>query len=203
MIRLVTLAAVALTLSACVSLFPKSKPVQLYRLDPPTASAEPPSTVRPVGVLKANGSFVRAAAGDRLLTVTGERSAFIAEARWESPASVLFEEAVMKAFDANSGPVRLVGRGDPAKAAYVLRLDVRDFHTAYEAGPDAAPKVLVRVRGELVNGQTREVAGEKVFEVLVPASENRVSAIVRAYADAVAQVLEMVVNWTNEVTAEG
>lgn len=196
-IRLLALGALALTLSACVSLFPKSEPAQLYRLNP-VIEGTPSTSVRPVGVLMANGSFVRASAGDRILAVTGGEAAYIAEARWASPATVLFDEAVLRAFDVNPGPARLVGRGDPARSAYILRLDVRDFHADYRNGQEAAPQVVVRVRAELIHGQTREVAGEQIIEAVVPAGDNRVSAIVRAFDQATAQVLTRLVAWTNE-----
>ena len=45
----------------------------------------------------------------------------------------------MTAFDADPGPVRLISRGEPAAADYVLRLDVRNFEVQYDHGPKAAP----------------------------------------------------------------
>lgn len=197
MTRFIALAAAALLLSGCISLFPKAKPAQLYRLNPPVAAASAGGGVRTVGVLKANGTFLRAAAADRFLTYDGPRAAYIAEARWAAPATVLFDEAVLRAFDANAGPVRLVARGDPSSAAFALRLDVRDFQAVYEHGPDAAPNVIVRVHAELIDGKSRAVTGERVFEASVPAADNRVSAIVAAYDVAVGKVLGDLVGWTN------
>jgi cholesterol transport system auxiliary component len=93
--------------------------------------------------------------------------------------------------------VRLISRGEPATAAYILRLDVRNFEARYDHGPKAAPTVLVRVRAAMTRGTDKQVA-EKIFEASVPASDNRVSAIVPAYDKAVAQVLKQIVAWTDE-----
>jgi cholesterol transport system auxiliary component len=105
---------------------------------------------------------------------------------------------VLAAFDAASGPVRIISRGEPASADYVLRLDVRNFETQYDHGPKAAPIVLVRVRGALTARSGGGVVSERLFEKRVRAADNRVSAIVPAYDKAVAEVLAEVVAWTGE-----
>jgi cholesterol transport system auxiliary component len=183
----------ALGLAGCVSLLPKSEPAQLYRFGVPggTAPARPDS----VGVFRANDFFQREAAGDRILTITGPRAAYIADARWVAPAEVLFEEAVANAFEAGSGRVRLVARGEPARSAYSLRLDVRNFETEY--GADGTPTVLVRIRALMSGDQRQTPLAEQIFEARVPAAENRVTAIVAAYDAALAKVLGEIVAWAN------
>jgi cholesterol transport system auxiliary component len=164
-----------------------------YGLAAPAGVAAPAAAAGPtVGVLRAGGRFQREAAGDRILTLTGSRAAYIARARWVAPAEVLFEEAVTDAFDAAGGRVRLVSRGEPAKADYALRLDVRDFETRYD---DGRPTVLVRVRAELLHDANRSEVSERLFEARVPAGRNRVGAIVGAYGEAVRQVLKDLVPW--------
>jgi cholesterol transport system auxiliary component len=186
----------ALSLSGCVSLVPKTKPAQLYRFGVPTAQS--PARTDPVGVYRVRGGFQREASGDRILTVTGERAAYIAQSRWVAPAEVLFDEAVAAAFDSAPGRVRLVLRGEPARAAYLLRLDVRNFETVYDGDN---PVVLVRVRASLAGGAERSPIADRLFEARVPAERNRVSAIVAAYNDAVAKVLNDIVSWTNSSAA--
>jgi cholesterol transport system auxiliary component len=184
----------ALSLSACITLLPNTKPAQLYRFGVQTASSEPARTDAVV-VYRSNGEFQHEAAGDRILTITGERAAYIADARWIAPADVLFNEAVATAFEGAPGRVRLVSRGELVSADYVLRLDVRKFETDY--GQGGAPSVLVRVRAVLGNDQKRTALAEQVFEARVPISENRVTAIVAAYDQAIAKVLADIVAWTN------
>jgi cholesterol transport system auxiliary component len=199
---LLTLAAAgvaALALSGCISVLPKSNPAQLYRLaGAPAAASAPAPAAAPaatVGVYLGNGQFQRESAADRILTVTGERAAYIADARWIAPAEVLFDEAVVNAFEAAGGRVRLISRGEPARSDYALRLDVRNFETDYGAG--GAPVVLIRVRAVITRDQTRGPVAEQLFEARVPASQNRVGAIVSAYDQALGKVLGDVVGWAN------
>ncbi|PHY17611.1 ABC-type transport auxiliary lipoprotein family protein [Caulobacter sp. BP25] len=195
--RLTAVAALAMGLSACISVFPKTKPAGLYRFGEAQVSAPkgPPGAM--FSVLKTPSTFTRAAAGDRILTSSQGQVAYIADARWVSSASVLFEEAVARAFENDPGRARLIGRGEVAKADLALRLEVRTFETDYVNGPKAAPEVVVSVRGVLNRNTDRTLVGDKVFEARVKAADNRVSAIVPAYDKAVAQVLGEIVGWVN------
>lgn len=202
--RMAAVAACAALLSGCISLLPKSEPVQLYRFDaaaPATRAA--PADGQRVGVLKLNTSFSRAVGGDRILGVTGSEAAFLADSRWAGPASVLFDEAVARVFDGEGGVARLITRGEAGKAAFVLRLDVRDFAAVYLDGPKAAPTVVVRVRAVLIRSGDRSLAGEKMFEARVRASENRVGAIVEAFNEGVGKTLTELVGWTDATAAAG
>lgn len=192
------LALTAVSLSACISVFPKEEPSQLYRFDGVTqAPAEQAPITDSFGVVRVGGSFVQAASSDRILAVTDEHVAFIAGARWVSPASVLFNEAVLRAFDDSPGPARLVTRGEVRKADYALRIDVTRFEAVYDQGRKAAPNVVVGLRLNLVKTEDRSLAGSKLIEATVRADDNRVSAIVRAFDEAVGQALGQTVQWTN------
>jgi len=194
-LRTLIVAALLVPLAACVTLFPKAEPSQLYRFgDTPPAVAEAAGS--PIAVLKAPTSFVQAAAGDRILTVTGGQAAYIAESRWVSPASVLFDEAVARTFQGSGGRVRLITRGESVPADYVLKLDVRRFETRY-ADEDAAPEIAVEVRALLTRTDDRAVVGEKVFTAQVPAGDNRVGAIVAAYDQATGEVIGQLYDWLN------
>jgi cholesterol transport system auxiliary component len=196
--RLAGATLTALALSGCVSLLPKSKPAHLYRFGQPLAAEALQAPQGAVGVFRAASSFQRESAGDRLLTVTDGKAAYVAETRWVAPAAVLWDEAVLAAFDADHGPVRIISRGEPATADYVLRLDVRNFEAVYDRGAKAAPEVVVRVRAAITGGKDRSLISDKIFETRVRAAENRVSAIVPAYDRAVADVMAQVVAWTTE-----
>lgn len=196
-----TVSTLALSLSSCISLLPKEPPAQLYRFGVATAHTpeRPPERPGAVGLLHSMGQFQREAAGDRILTVTGAQAAYIADARWVAPAEVLFEEAVANAFDSAPGRVRLVARGESAPKKYSLRLDVRTFETEYGAG--GVPSVLLRVRAVLSRETPRTPVSEQIFEARAPAAENRVSAIVAAYDQALNQVLGQIVAWTNSAVS--
>lgn len=193
--RLCVLALCATVLSGC-ALLGGGKPAHLYRFGQ-SAQGEPvPAQAQAVSVFRGPGAFQREAAGDRILTVTGGKAAYLAETRWIAPAQTLFNQAVTAAFDADPGPVRLVGRGEPGGADQVLRLDVRNFETRYDQGARSAPIVVVRVRAALTSRRAEGVQ-EEMFEAQVRAGGNRVTAIVAAYDAAVAEVLGKVVAWTN------
>ena len=192
--RLLAIAACALMLSGCISLLPKSPPAHLYRFGPnPTAMRAQPTGTKPVAVFRTNCTFQGEAAGDRMLTISDGKAAYIGQSRWVAPADVLFDEAVGAAFDAS--PIRLLARGQQGRSAYALRLDVRSFETRYTSGSKAAPVVVVRVHAAL-NRDDQSIVGEQIFEAEVPAADNRVGPIVSAYNQAVGQVLDKIVAWT-------
>jgi cholesterol transport system auxiliary component len=187
-----------LALSGCISLLPKSKPADLYRFGGPLNAAQAArGPDGKVGVFRTHSEFQRESAGDRILTVTNGNVAYIAGSRWVAPAAVLWDEAVLAAFDADPGPVRLVSRGEPAAAAYLLRVDVRNFEAHYDDGPKAAPTILVRVRATMMKGADRNGVVEQIFESKVRADDNRVTAIVAAFDKAVRDVLGQLVTWTD------
>lgn len=190
------LALAAIALSGCISLFPKSEPVQLYRFEAsPPAPASAPG--RPFGVMRLATGFPRASGGDRILTVnTGGEAAYIAGARWVSPASVLFDEQVGAAFQ-GGGRARLIGRGEVIRADLSLKLDVLAFETLYDRGPKAAPVVVVTVRGVMTLNRDRSLIGDRIFTARVRAGDNRVGAIVPAYNQALSQVLGELLGWVN------
>lgn len=198
-LALAALALAAVGLSGCISLFPKSDPSQLYRFEA-TVPARPVSPEK-IGVLRLTSSFVRAAAGDRILTVNqGGEVAYIAQTRWVSPASVLFDEEVAESFH-SAGRARLVSRGEIVKAAYALKLDVVAFEAVYDQGPKAAPQIVVTVRGVLTNSQDRTVVGDRIFTAKVRAGENRVGAIVPAFNLALSQTMTEIVTWVDGAPA--
>lgn len=194
-LRPLALIAVATSLSACISLFPDAEPSQLYRFGGAPAAIQPVPGQQ-FGVARAGGGFVQAASNDRLLTVTDNTAAYIANSRWVSPAVVLFNEALQRAFDANAGPARLMSRGEVGKADYSMRVDVTRFETVYDRGAKAAPNIIVEVRATLVAAD-RSLAGTKLIQAQARAGDNRVSAIVAAYDQAVAEALGQLVDWTN------
>lgn len=195
----VALAAATLSvmLSACVSVFPKQPPANLFRFGmtaPPAAAA---TSGERFGVLDTMTTFDRAAAGDRILTVSGSEAAYIKGSRWLTPASILFDEAVSRAFDGSGGPARLITHGQMVRADYLLKLDVRAFEARYEHGDKAAPTIVVTVHADLDRVSDRLPAGSRTFEASVPASDNRVGAIAAAFDQAVTKVLGDLVAWTD------
>jgi cholesterol transport system auxiliary component len=195
-LRLALAAFACVALGGCISLFPKSKPAQMYQFDNTPAAADaglPAADARVIA--RGDMRFESAAASDRILTVTGANSAYIAEARWVSPAPVLFEQSLIRAFETGGGP-RLAEGGAGIHATEILNLDVQSFETRYDNGDKAAPEVVVQMRGQLVRAADRQVIADQMFTSTQRASDNRVGAIVQAYDAAVHDVLGKLAGWT-------
>ena len=132
-------AAVALTgLAGCITLFPQAKPAELYRFGAaPAALAAAPAPGPPFAVRLAPLTFEAASAGDRILTIVEDRTAYIAGSRWISPADGLFAAAVTRAFETRGGPARLLAPGEPVLADFTHKLDVRTFEVRYPGAAGA------------------------------------------------------------------
>jgi len=192
------LATAASLLASCISLFPKADPAQLYRFGTTAPQVQEMASGGPsFGVFLTATGFDRAAASDRILTVTGTQAAYIKGARWVTSSTGLFDSALQHAFDADQGPARLVDRGEIATTDYVLKLDVRTFEARYGNGEAASPTIVVEVHAALDRTLDRIVVGDRSFKASVTASDNRVGAIAQAFDQAVAKVLGELVAWVD------
>jgi cholesterol transport system auxiliary component len=195
------LAALSLGLCDCVSLFPKSKPIQLYafgQLPPPSAGSAGSAAPGAVGVVLGGVTMPAAAVGDQILTVNGQDVAYIAGARWVVPAGVMLQGDAERAFEARGQRVRLLHRGDFGGAVALLHLDVGDFEARYDT-PGAAPTVVVSLRASLTRPGGVLIASQ-TFTARQPAADNRIAPIAAAYDKAVVDVLGQVVAWTDTNT---
>ncbi|HEY1415938.1 MAG TPA: ABC-type transport auxiliary lipoprotein family protein [Caulobacteraceae bacterium] len=197
--RTFLLAAPAGLLAGCVSLFPKETSVQLYRfggnLTPVQQPPAAPNTTFAVAALPI--IFYGPAAGDQILTTTGDEAAYIKGERWVTSASSLFEQALANSFGATPGPARLLSRGEPVPPDLYLKLDVRTFEARYVQGQGAAPTIEVAVNAALSVPAGASVSAEKLFSASVPADANRGSRIAAAFDQAVTQVLRALVEWVD------
>ncbi|MGZ9099310.1 MAG: ABC-type transport auxiliary lipoprotein family protein [Brevundimonas sp.] len=192
--RLAVLAAGALTLSAC-ALLSTPDPVQTYRFgSPPRAAAA--AVVSPVQVSLRRVEFPEAVEGDKLLGVTGTETAYIAGARWVSPAADLYMESLENAFAYQATRVRLLGPREMTRGDRTLEVDVRAFEARYDA-PGMAPTIVVTARARLLAMPDRTVAAERLFTVEQPAGENRVATIVEAFDLATRDINTQIVAWTD------
>jgi cholesterol transport system auxiliary component len=186
-------AAAALSLSGC-ALLSSPDPVQLYRFGAVGPVAAPVAS--PVQVKLRALEMPQAAQGDRLLGITGSEAAYIAGARWVSPALMLYSDALEASFASQARAVRLIGRRELTPTTRLLDVDVHAFETRYEyAG--AAPTVVITARARLLRFPERTLVSEQTFTVSQAAGENRVSAIVEAYDVATRDLNTQIVAWTD------
>ena len=195
MIRSLALAALAaVSLSGC-ALLSSPDPVQLYRFGDAAGPVAAP-VASPVQIKLRALEMPQASQGDRLLGVTGSEAAYIAGARWVSPAVMLYSDALETSFASQARTVRLIGRRELTPTTRLLDVDVRAFETRYDY-TGAAPTVVITVRARLLRFPERTVVSEQTFTVSQPAGENRVSAIVGAYDLATRDVNTQIVAWTD------
>ena len=195
--RLLSLLALSgAALAGCVSLFPKQVPAQMYRFDarttPPVATADDAPRAE---VIAPPVVVARAAATDRILAVTGQETAYVAAARWISPAAVLWDETVRRAFAARAARVRLLTRNELSGGQAFLRLDVPEFEVRY-AAPGAAPSARVTLHA-MFSHRNGTFSAEHTFTADAPAGADRVSAIVDAFDAGVEQVVAAAVAWSD------
>lgn len=195
-IKLAVAAAGALALAGC-ALLSSPDPVQTYRFGGPAAdgaAADGRIALVPVNLRRVE--FPEAVEGDRILGVTGTETAYIAGARWVSPAADLYMESLENAFSAQATRVRVIGPRELSRGERSLNVDVRAFEARYDA-PGLAPMVVVTARARLLALPDRTVAAERTFTVQQPASANRVSDIVEAFDIAARDLNTQIVAWTD------
>ena len=189
------LAAAALGLGGCISIFPKAKPIQLYsfgHLPPPERLSKAAGAV---GVVLGAITMPAAAVGDQILTLTGQEAAYIAGVRWVVPAGLMIQSDAERAFEARGQRIRLIHRGDVGAAVALLHVDVGDFEARYDS-PGGVPTVVVSLRATLTRPGGALIA-EQTFTARQPAADNRVAPIAASFDKAVTDVLAQVVDWTD------
>lgn len=179
------------------SLLSTPDPVQMYRFGGAAAAMPAAPIGTPVQVSLRRIDFPQAAGGDRVLGVTGAEAAYIAGARWVSPAQDVYAASLENAFAAQARQVRLIGRRELTPATRALDIDIRSFEARYEV-PGAVPTVVLTANARLLRTPERTVVAEQTFTVNQPAGENRVSAIVAAFDVATRDLNTQIVTWTDE-----
>jgi cholesterol transport system auxiliary component len=192
LLRLTAVAIAAVALSGCITLFPEAEPARLYRFE---INAPSDVAAKTFDVARGPIAFERAASSDGILTITNGEVAYIDSARWVAPAQQLFEEQLVRAFQ--SGPARLIGRGDTGRSDYIMRLDVQRFEAVYSGDPEGAPTVIVEIKAAMKRNERGGQTFERVFRAEVKAGENRVSSIVPAFNKGLDQTLGELNTWVS------
>ena len=195
LIRPLAATVATMALSAC-ALLSTPDPVQTYRFGGAAAASSGAVVASPVQVTLRRVEFPEAVEGDKLLGVTGTEAAYIAGARWVSPAADLYMESIENAFAAQATRVRLIGPRELTRGQRSLDIDIRSFEARYDA-PGLAPTIVVTARARMLVLPERTVSAERVFTVEQPATANRVSSIVEAFDLATRDLNTQIVAWTD------
>jgi cholesterol transport system auxiliary component len=202
----VTVLGVALTLTGCITLLPKTKPAQLYRFGYAPELVEQKAQAAgtagavgktPVGIVFGTVTFPQDSAGDRIVTVEGSEVAYVAEARWTSAASGMFKNAISTGFARGGQTVTLEPRG-PTAANFRLDISVRKFETDYD---HKRPTVSVALDARLIRLSDRMVVGQKFISADVAVRKSDMSLMADGYNQATTQVVTGLIDFSEEALA--
>ncbi len=193
----------AMALTGCVTLLPKTNPVQLYRfgydvqkLGKETLPEREAAT--PVPLAFGTVDFPQDSAGDRVMTVEGNQISYVADARWASPAQAMFNQAISEGFARSGQDVSLQARG-PSVAKYRLDIAVRRFETDYSRNK---PMVSIALDARIIRLSDRAVIGQRFINTDVPVRKNDMSLIVEGYNAATSQAVAALILLSEETITD-
>ena len=186
--RTVLLALLGVSLAACAgSLFKnKAAPPTMYMLratrSMPAADAPGENHPADLAVLRPR---VRAGLDtDRIAALYPDRHMdYYADVRWSGPLDEVLQDLTVQQFHINPGLHNVSADVSVFASTYWLEIEVTDFQAEY-ASAAQAPTVHVHLLARIGSSGDRRIMGQFVADAREPAAENRLGAIVDAYARA-------------------
>ncbi|MGB0134554.1 ABC-type transport auxiliary lipoprotein family protein [Dokdonella sp.] len=183
-------------LAACSALGGKHTPFAVYapQLDLPASDAGGNSiqwqllvdTPRTSAALDTNHIAVMPSAG--LIEV-------YPAARWRDSAPILMRSLIVLAFD-NDGRIGGVSAADAGLSGdYVLSMELRGFQVEM-AGADA--QATIRLTAKLFDHSDNRIVATRTFDATAPAASTEVADAVKAFEQALDEMLPKLVDWTIE-----
>jgi cholesterol transport system auxiliary component len=191
----------AICLAACTgSLFQsKAAPPTVYLLSPAAGSPAPgsPAAGGPDPEIPADLSVLRpklrpGLESDRIAVLYPDRHLdYFADARWSGPLGDVLQDLAVQEFRAHANLRTVSGDASVFASAYWLEIEVEDFQAEYTSA--AAPTVHVHFRARLGGSGDRRILAQFEASARQPAAENRLTAIVDAFAHAADAALAEIV----------
>jgi cholesterol transport system auxiliary component len=194
-IRLHRLAPLVLAVCAagCTGSLFKSKvpPPTIYMLGAAAAKAAPADAASagaaspiPVDLAVLKPRLRPGLESDRIAALYPDRRLdYFADARWSGPLGEVLQDVAVQAFHTRAALRNVSGEASVFASAYWLEIEVTDFQAEYTAGV-SAPTVHVQFLARLGTSGDRRILGQFTAIAEQPAAENRLTAIVDAYARA-------------------
>ena len=187
--RCCAVAALGVSLAGCSGLFHSdARPQQVYYL---RATAAPQGLAPIATSLRLN----RPTAGPGLestqimLVQSDRRMSFYQEARWPAGPASLVEMLAVEKLRGSGVWQSVADSASPFPSDYVLLVTVRRFEADYTGG-NVAPDVHVVLDCIIGKREAREVVKSFLAESSVPATANRLSAVVAAFETATNAALD-------------
>lgn len=130
---------------------------------------------------------------DRIATLYPDRHLdYYAGARWSGPLSEVVQDLAVQEFRSRAHLRNVSGDASVFGSAYWLEIDVTDFQAEYTSAA-GAPTVRVHFLARLGRSGDRSILGQFTASAQQPAAENRLTAIIDAYAHAADAALAEIV----------
>ena len=186
----------SLALAACTGSLFKSKivPPATYFL---SAEAPPPAAPRAAprtGAVTIDMAVLKPRVrtgleSDRIAALYQDRRLeYFAGARWSGPLDQVVQDLAVQVFHAQPALRNVSADASEFASAYWLEIEVSDFQAEYAAA--AAPTVHVRLQARVGGAADRRILGRFEANAHRAASDNRLNAIVDAYARAANAALD-------------
>lgn len=190
-------AMTVLCLAACTGSLFQSKvaPPSIYMLSalPGSPGARPPAAVIPVDLAVLKPKLRAGLETDRIAVLYPDRRLdYFADARWSGPLGEVLHDLALQEFHSHANLRTVSGDASVFASAYWLELEVTEFQAEY-ASSAAAPTVHVHLLARIGSADDRRILGQFEAAVQQPAAENRLTAIVDAYARAADAALAQIV----------
>ena len=202
--RLIALSVVlpVILLAACTgSLFQsKAAPPTIYLLSAAVGSpaAGAPAAEIPVDLAILKPKVRPGLETDRIAVLYPDRRLdYFADARWSGPLGEVLQDLAVQEFHSHAHLRTVSGDASVFASAYWLEMEVSDFQAEY-ASSAAAPTVHVRFLARMGTSGDRRILGQFEANAERPAAENRLTAIVDAYARAAHAALEEIIARADE-----
>lgn len=206
----------ALGLGACTgSIFQsKAAPPAVYWLSagmgsatPGTPAAATPAAATPAAAIPVDLTVLKPRVrtgleSDRIAVLYPDRHLdYFAGARWSGPLAEVLQDLAVQEFRAHANLRSVSGDASVFASAYWLEIEVADFQAEY-ASAAAVPTVRVHFLARLGSSGDRRILGQFEANAQQPAAENRLSAIVDAYARAADSAWGQIVAHADETLAK-
>ena len=189
------IAAMGLSLSACISVLPDAKAAPtVYRLSVPGAlatSVNAQSTVVNIEYPKAPKAL---GGTDIVLSPDGRRLTAASGASWSEPVPNLLRNVLIDTLGRDGKVTGIIPNGS-TRVPYRLNMDIRRFEAVFDNGEDAAPLAIIQLNLTLVDTSTRNIVGTHAVQKTVRANEKSVSAIVSATDRASQDAMQEAADW--------
>ncbi|MGC4027370.1 MAG: ABC-type transport auxiliary lipoprotein family protein [Steroidobacteraceae bacterium] len=199
--RLAWIAAFAV-LAGCGGLLKSGAPSeQVYVLRP--AAAEGPAATPVAGVLAVPRPVVQPGLASTRIALTrpGNRLDYFAGASWSASLPQVVGALATESLRA-AGRFEVVTDAERGgNPRYALQLMVRHFEAEYPDDGTASPRARVEFECLLVASVSRDVLGHCDAQAIVPATANRMGAIVQALEQAARQAMAEVIDRAAEAAA--